>query len=77
MKRIHIALLAAAAAACIAPLAHADYAVLRSGAKIHITGYQESNGRVILNFRGGSAEIAASDLVAVEPEEQFQASTKI
>lgn len=72
MIRSRIALLAAVAV-CIAPIARADYAVLRSGAKIHITGYQESNGRVTLNFNGGSAEIAASDLVAVEPEEQFQA----
>jgi len=70
--RTRIAILAAMAA-CVAPMARADYAVLRSGAKIHITGYQEENGRVTLNFNGGSAEIAASDLVSVEPEEQFQA----
>lgn len=73
MKRVQIAVIVAVVAACIAPMARADYAVLRSGAKIHITGYQVSNGRVILNFNGGSAEVAASDLVAVEPEEQFQA----
>lgn len=73
MKQLRLALLVALAAGCIAPIARADYAVLRSGAKIHITGYQESNGRVTLNFNGGSAEIAASDLVAVEPEEEFQA----
>lgn len=71
MKPARIAILAAIAT-CVAPMAHADYAVLRSGARIHITGYQESNGRVTLNFNGGSAEIAAIDLVAVEPEEQFQ-----
>ncbi|HKQ86920.1 MAG TPA: lytic transglycosylase domain-containing protein [Candidatus Acidoferrales bacterium] len=62
-----------AVATLLAPPMRADYAVLRSGAKIHITGYQESNGRVILNFNGGSAEIAAGDLIAVEPEERFQA----
>src|SRR6185312_15935821 len=73
MKHVRFALVVALASACIAPIARADYAVLRSGAKIHITGYQESNGRVTLNFNGGSAEIAASDLVAIEPEEQFQA----
>lgn len=54
-----------------APSAHADYAVLRSGARLHITGYEESNGSVTLNFYGGSAEIPASELVSVEPEEQF------
>jgi soluble lytic murein transglycosylase-like protein len=73
MKRLRTAILVVTAAACIAPITRADYAVLRSGAKIHITGYQESNGRVTLNFNGGSAQIPASDLVAVEPEEQFQA----
>lgn len=73
MKQLRSALVVALAAGCIAPITRADYAVLHSGAKIHITGYQESNGRVTLNFNGGSAEIAASDLVAIEPEEQFQA----
>jgi soluble lytic murein transglycosylase-like protein len=65
--------LLAVAAALAAPISRADYAVLRSGARIHITGYEESNGSVKLNFDGGSAEIAASDLVSVEPEEEFQA----
>lgn len=73
MRRVGIAILAIGAAASIAPIARPDYAVLRSGAKIHITGYQAFDGHVILNFNGGSAEIAASDLVAVEPEEQFEA----
>lgn len=72
MTPTRIAILLALAIACAASAARADYAVLRSGAKIHITGYQESNGRVTLNFNGGSAEIPASDLVAIEPEEQFQ-----
>ena len=61
-----------AATALAAPLAHADYAVLRSGQRIHITGYESSGGRVKLTFQGGSAEIAASDLVSVEPEDQAQ-----
>lgn len=72
MTRSRIAILATIAA-CVAPMARADYAVLRSGATIHITSYQEENGRVTLNFSGGSAEIAASDLVSIEPEEQFEA----
>jgi hypothetical protein len=40
MKQLRFAVLAALVAACIAPMARADYAVLRSGAKIHITGYR-------------------------------------
>lgn len=72
MKRAFLGVILLFTTAYVAPMARADYAVLRSGAKIHITSYQEENGRVTLNFNGGSAEIAASDLVAVEPEEQFQ-----
>jgi soluble lytic murein transglycosylase-like protein len=72
MIRRHTAIILAIAAGLAAPMARADYAVLRSGARIHITGYEESNGSVKLNFEGGSAEIAASDLVSVEPEEQYQ-----
>jgi soluble lytic murein transglycosylase-like protein len=67
------AALSSALAILSAPAAHADYAVLRSGARLHITGYEKSNGSVTLNFDGGSAEIPASELVSVEPEEQFTA----
>lgn len=63
--------IALSAAALCAPLANADYAVLRSGARIHITGYSETDGKVTLTFQGGSAQIEAADLVSVEPEEQF------
>jgi soluble lytic murein transglycosylase-like protein len=73
MNRSRAAILLAAAVAFAAPMARADYAVLRSGARLHITGYEESNGSVKLNFEGGSAEIPASDLLSIEPEEQFQA----
>ena len=66
-------LLLGSATMLAAPFAHADYAVLRSGARLHITGYEESNGNVTLNFDGGSAQIPASELVSVEPEEQFTA----
>lgn len=71
MNKAWAMILLGCAAALVAPMARADYAVLRSGARLHITGYEESNGNVTLNFEGGSAQIPASDLVAVEPEEQF------
>jgi len=64
---------AAWAVTIAAPMARADYAVLRTGATIHITGYQEANGTVTLNFDGGSAQIPASELVRIDPEEQFEA----
>jgi soluble lytic murein transglycosylase-like protein len=66
-------LAAAALASFAAPPARADYAVLRSGARLHITGYEKSGDTIKLNFDGGSAQIPATDLMAVEPEEQFQA----
>jgi soluble lytic murein transglycosylase-like protein len=51
--------------------AQADYAVLRSGARLHITGYERDGKRVHLTVEGGSLDVAAADLVAVEPEEHF------
>ena len=53
--------------------ASADYAVLRSGARLHITGYERDGERVRLTVEGGSLDVAAADLVAVEPEEHFAA----
>jgi hypothetical protein len=67
------ALLAAAAAATAAPAARADYAVLRSGMRLHITGYAQEGDRVQLTIEGGTIEISASNLIDVEPEDQFPA----
>jgi soluble lytic murein transglycosylase-like protein len=53
--------------------ASADYAVLRSGARLHITGYERDGERVRLAVEGGTVYVAAADLVAVEPEEHFAA----
>jgi soluble lytic murein transglycosylase-like protein len=61
-----------AAATAGAPVARADHAVLRSGLRLHITGYEAKGDRVRLTVQGGAVEVAASDLVSVEPEETFQ-----
>lgn len=55
------------------PSARADYAVLRSGARLHVTGYQLQGDRVRLAVPGGQVEIAASELIDVEPEDIFPA----
>jgi soluble lytic murein transglycosylase-like protein len=55
------------------PSARADYAVLRSGARLHVTGYQLQGDRVRLAVAGGQVEIAASELIDVEPEDLFPA----
>src|SRR6202167_1014274 len=51
--------------------ASADYAVLRSGARLHISGYERDGARVRLAVDGGTVSVAAADLLAVEPEEHF------
>lgn len=61
-----------AALALAAPPARADYAVLRSGVRLHIAGYERVGDAVRLAVAGGAVEIAASDLVAVEPEDTFE-----
>lgn len=71
--------LAAASAAifiCLlaTPSARADYAVLRNGQRLHVTGYENLGDTVRLDLPGGSVTIPASDLVAVEPEEIFPAN---
>ncbi len=63
-----------AAVALLAPRAQGDYAVLRSGARLHITGYQRLGDSVHLTVEGGEVVIAASDLESIEPEETFPAS---
>jgi soluble lytic murein transglycosylase-like protein len=64
-------LLAAGAAGLFPAAASADYAVLRSGTRLHITGYERDGERVRLTVDGGTVNVAAADLVAVEPEEHF------
>jgi soluble lytic murein transglycosylase-like protein len=66
-----IALALALAAVAFAPAVRADYAVLRSGARLHITGYERDGERVRLTIEGGTVDVAADDLLAVEPEEHF------
>jgi hypothetical protein len=56
-----------------ASTARADYAVLRSGLRLHITGYERLGEVVRLSIDGGTVEVQASDLLSVEPEDQFAA----
>lgn len=60
-----------AAAGLFPAAASADYAVLRSGARLHITGYELDGKRVRLAVEGGTVCVATGDLVAIEPEEHF------
>ena len=60
----------------VAPPARADYAVLRTGQRLHITGWQSFGDMVRLDLTGGSVTIAADDLERIEPEEVFGESAK-
>jgi hypothetical protein len=57
--------------AAMAPMARADFAVLRSGVRLHITGFEATGDRVRLTIEGGSVEMAASEIVSIEPEDVF------
>jgi soluble lytic murein transglycosylase-like protein len=54
--------------------ARADYFVLRSGARLDVSAYQLVGDRYHVTVNGGSAEIAASDVLSIEPEEIFVAA---
>jgi hypothetical protein len=54
-----------------ASAARADYVVLRSGARLDVTGYEILPDRYILHLKGGVAEVPLSEIVGIEPEEVF------
>ncbi len=64
-------LLAAINVLIVAGPARADYAVLRSGGRLHISGYALESDHVRLTVAGGSVLIAADELISIEPEEVF------
>ncbi|HVA94458.1 MAG TPA: lytic transglycosylase domain-containing protein [Candidatus Dormibacteraeota bacterium] len=55
----------------VAPAARADYAVLQSGQRIHITGYQRIGQQMRLTMMGGTLEIPANEVVRIDPEDTF------
>jgi transglycosylase-like protein with SLT domain len=76
VKKKNIAGAALAALAMLlagASAARADYVVLRSGARLDVTGYEILPDRYILHLKGGVAEVPLSEIVGIEPEEIFDA----
>lgn len=51
--------------------ARADYVVLRSGARLNVTGYEILGDRYRLHLKGGVAEVPVDDIVGIEPDEIF------
>ena len=76
MRLTRMILLALALAACSGSV-RADYFVLRSGARLNVTAYQLVGGHYRVEMKGGWAEIAASEVVAIEPEEIFVAEPRM
>jgi hypothetical protein len=68
-----IAFAASAGVFTFAPQAHADYAVLKSGVRLHITGYEQTGETIRLTITGGTVEVPAAELASIEPEDQFTA----
>ena len=56
---------------CLTPAARADYAVLQSGQRIHITGYEQLSDTVRLTMTGGTLEIPTESLQRIDPEDTF------
>jgi hypothetical protein len=65
------AVVAAILCAALAPIARADYAVLQSGQRIHITGYETIGETIRLTMTGGTLEIPAASLLRIDPEDTF------
>jgi hypothetical protein len=57
--------------AALAPAAHADYAVLQSGQRVHITSYEALGDTIRLTMLGGTLEIPVDSLLRIEPEDTF------
>jgi hypothetical protein len=63
--------LLAVALVLLTPSARADYAVLCSGDRLHITGYIHQGASVLLYVQGGSVVVPTSDIVRFDPEDVF------
>src|ERR1700686_5554236 len=59
------------ALAALAPCARADYIVLQSGQRIHVTGYERVGETLRLTMTGGTLEIPTEAIVRVDPEDTF------
>lgn len=60
-----------------APALRAEYVVLRSGQRLTVTGYQLLGDKYRLQMKGGAVEVAAADVVAIEPEDTFGPPAKV
>jgi soluble lytic murein transglycosylase-like protein len=65
------ALATAAVCTSFAAPARAEYVVLHSGQRLHVTGYRLLDGKYRLQMEGGFVEMPGEEVAAIEPEEVF------
>jgi soluble lytic murein transglycosylase-like protein len=70
-KCLSAAIVMIGALSALAPCARADYIVLQSGQRIHVTGYERVGDSLRLTMAGGTMEIPADALLRVDPEDTF------
>jgi len=58
----------------LVPSARADYVVLQSGQRIHVTSYELVGETLRLTMTGGTMEIPADTVVGIDPEDTFPAA---
>jgi soluble lytic murein transglycosylase-like protein len=54
-----------------APASRAEYVALRSGMRLHVTGYQLIGEKYKLQIAGGVVEVPVEEVVSIEPEDNF------
>ncbi len=54
-----------------APALRAEYVALRSGQRLHVTGYQLLGEKYRLQVAGGVVEVPAGDVVSIDAEDVF------
>jgi Transglycosylase SLT domain len=74
LREMRLVLMVLTALPCTA---RADYLVLRSGARMDVKSYELLGDKYRVQLDGGWAEIAASEVVGIEPEEIFVAAPRM
>jgi soluble lytic murein transglycosylase-like protein len=69
--RLTRALLSCALLFAAAPSLRAEYIALRSGQRLHVTGYQLLGDKYRLQIAGGVVEVPVEEVVSIDPEDTF------
>jgi len=69
--RLTLALLSCTILFAAAPSSRAEYVALRSGQRLHVTGYQLLGDKYRLQIAGGVVEIPVAEVVSIDPEDTF------